>query len=52
MILCKGSESDISDFPPLDIHNQPHASKLTHTVGLEINTKSNHQHHVGTIIDG
>ena len=49
-ILRKGSESDIYDFPPVNMHNRSHASKQTHNVGLKINTKSNRWHHFGTII--
>ena len=50
MILCKVRDSDIAALPPMNIQNQLHASKQTHTVGSEINTKYKCQNHVGDII--
>ena len=50
MILCKVRDSDIAALPPMNIQNQLHASKQTHTVGSEINTKYKCQNHGSDII--
>ena len=50
MMLCKGSESGVYGFLPVNMRNRPHASKLTHVVGFNINRNAKFHHYVDTII--